>query len=128
MTAIRLFLHVLAASVWVGGQIVVGGILPTVRQLGDDAPRQVARAFNRLAWPAFGVLFATGIWNLFVALDEPDLPDDYHMWFGVKFLLVIVSGVGAAVHVKGGSKAALAAGGAMSSLGSLGAMYVAFLL
>ncbi len=52
MTAFRLFVHVLSASVWVGGQIVLVGLVPTVRELGPDAPRRVARAFNRIAWPA----------------------------------------------------------------------------
>jgi len=33
VTAFRLFLHILAASVWVGGQIVMAGILPTTRRL-----------------------------------------------------------------------------------------------
>jgi putative copper export protein len=31
--SIRLFLHVLAASVWVGGQIVLGGLVPKLRQV-----------------------------------------------------------------------------------------------
>ncbi len=53
MDAFRLFLHVLAASVWVGGQIVLAGLVPTVRGFGEDATRQVARAFNRIAWPAY---------------------------------------------------------------------------
>ena len=30
----RLILHVLAASIWVGGQFTVAGLLPTVRSLG----------------------------------------------------------------------------------------------
>jgi uncharacterized membrane protein len=57
---VRLSLHVLAATVWVGGQFVLAGLLPSLRRLGDDAPRTVARAFNRIAWPAFAVLVATG--------------------------------------------------------------------
>ncbi|MDA8301079.1 MAG: hypothetical protein M0005_05925 [Actinomycetota bacterium] len=38
---IRLSLHVLAATVWVGGQITLAGLVPTARQLGQDAPRRV---------------------------------------------------------------------------------------
>ena len=41
-----LFLHILSASVWVGGQIVVAGLVPTVRGFGDDAPKALANAFN----------------------------------------------------------------------------------
>ena len=61
---VRLFLHVLAASVWVGGQITLAGLVPGLRGLGADAPRTVARRFNLIAWPAFGVLIVTGIWNI----------------------------------------------------------------
>ena len=61
MNAFRLFLHVLAASIWVGGQLVLAGLVPTVRRFGEDATRQVARAFNRIAWPAYGVAVVTQI-------------------------------------------------------------------
>ena len=60
----RLILHVLAATVWVGGQLTVTGLLPTIRSLGDDAPKKVARAFGRLLWPAYAVLILTGFWNI----------------------------------------------------------------
>ena len=50
------FLHVLAATVWVGGQITLAGLVPTVRVLGPEATRAVARGVNRLAWPAFALL------------------------------------------------------------------------
>lgn len=128
MTSLRLFLHVLAASVWVGGQLVLAGLVPTVRELGEDAPKRVARAFNRVAWPAFGLLVLTGLWNLFEVLRFESQPDNFHPWFEVKFLLVLLSGAGAALHVRGGSKAALAAGGALAALGSVGAMYLGFVI
>jgi hypothetical protein len=43
-------------------------------------------------------------------------------------LLVTVSGLAAAVHQVGRSKAALAVGGALGFLSALGAMYVGLLL
>jgi putative copper export protein len=113
VTDLRLFLHVLASTVWVGGQIVLAGLLPTVRTLGEDAPRKVARAYNRIAWPAFGLIVATGLWNLF-ALPLDAIP---HPEFEIKMLFVVLSGAGAAVHqMARGNKAMLAAGGAASSL------------
>ena len=64
ITTIRLYLHVLAATVWVGGQITLAGLVPGLRSLSPEAPRVVARHFNRIAWPAFVVLGVTGLWNL----------------------------------------------------------------
>jgi putative copper export protein len=63
-TTLRLFVHVLAATVWVGGQIAVAGLVPVLRGISTDAPRLAARRFAVVAWPAFAVLVATGIWNL----------------------------------------------------------------
>ena len=64
LEGVRLILHVLAAAIWVGGQLTVAGLLPTIRGLGDDAAKKVARALGRLLWPAFAVLVLTGFWNL----------------------------------------------------------------
>lgn len=64
ITGVRLSLHVLAATVWVGGQLTVAGLLPAVRRLGEDATRRIAYAFARLSWPAYAILVATGIWNV----------------------------------------------------------------
>jgi putative copper export protein len=123
--AFRLFLHVISASVWVGGQIVLAGLLPTVRGLGEDAPRRVARAFNRIAWPAFAIAVVTGLWNLFLL----PLEDLQHPWIELKVLAVLLSGAGAAVHqVAHGNRAMLAVGGAMSSVFAVVAMYLGFVV
>src|SRR6516165_2106831 len=61
---IRLFLHVLAATIWVGGQITLAALVPVLRRLGAELPRAAARRFNQVAWPAFAVLVVTGIWNI----------------------------------------------------------------
>ena len=59
---IRLFLHVLAATVWVGGQLVLAALVPVLRRAG--VVTEAARRFNQVAWAAFAVLVATGIWNI----------------------------------------------------------------
>ena len=96
---IRLFLHVLAATVWVGGQLTLAGLVPTLRALGPDAPRTVARRFNRIAWPAFGVLFADR------ALEprrdprrRPAVGLDRHPI--AKLVVVALSGISAALHTR----------------------------
>ena len=125
MTAFRLFVHVLAASIWVGGQIVLVGLVPTVRTLGPDAPARVARAFNRMAWPAFGITVLTGLWNVFVLpLDELS-----HPWIELKVLAVTLSGLGALVHQQArGNRTLVAVGGAVSLVFAVVAMYLGFVV
>lgn len=125
---IRLFLHVLAATVWVGGQIVLAGLVPAFRRRGlEMAPRIAAQAYARVAWPAFGVLLLTGVWNL-AAVDVTDTTAAYQATLFLKLVLVGVSGAAAAVHSVGRSRAALAVGGALGLLGALGAMFCGYLL
>jgi hypothetical protein len=132
LTTLRMFLHVLAASIWVGGQIVLAGLVPTARELSPEGPAKAARAFNRLAWPAYGVAVVTGIWNILV-VPLGALP---HPLIEIKILVVALSGIGALVHQYAkrlgsslglGDKATtalLAVGGAMSSVFAVAAMWV----
>lgn len=94
---IRIFLHVLAAAVWVGGQLTLAFLVPTVRTAGVDTTRAVARRFQLLAWPAFAVLLATGVWNLWEA-QVSSRSSEWIATLSVKLLLVAVSGLGAALH------------------------------
>jgi putative copper export protein len=121
-TTIRLFLHVVAATVWVGGQLTLAGLVPGLRALGEDAPRAIARRFNRIAWPAFGVLVATGIWNLIAV--NPRWDTAYGRTVMVKILVVAVAGVSAFLHSVTKSKAGLALFGALSGLSALGALFL----
>jgi putative copper export protein len=124
---LRLFLHILAASVWVGGQIALAGVVPAVRRVAPDATGTVARAFARVAWPAFAVVVLTGIWNL-VDVDIADTGTAYQVTLFVKLLLVFASGAAAAVHSLADTKLALALGGAIGLLAGLGAMFFGYLL
>lgn len=126
-TTVRLFLHVLAATVWVGGQLTLAGLVPTLRQLGPDAPRRVARRFNRIAWMAFAVLVVTGVWNL-LAIDVGSRTTAYHVTLGLKLVVVAASGIGAAFHAGARSRTALAAWGALSLAAALGATFLGVLL
>jgi putative copper export protein len=120
--SVRVFVHVLAATVWVGGQLTLAGLVPGLRSIADDAPRAVARRFNRIAWPAFAVLVATGIWNVIDL--EPELDSDYGRTLMVKVLVVAASGITAFVHAQARGKAALAVFGALSGLTALGALFL----
>lgn len=126
-TAVRLSLHVFAAAVWVGGQLTVAGLLPTVRRLGEDAPRRVARAFARIEWPMFALLLATGIWN--VIADNPSKQNaDWNAVLGVKIAAVVVAGLAAYWHGRARTRAGLAAFGGIAGLASLAALILGVLL
>jgi putative copper export protein len=124
-TTIRLYLHVLAATVWVGGQLTLAGLVPGLRALSPDAPKAVARRFNRIAWPAFVVLVITGIWNV-AAVHRTDAA--YAVTLFAKVAVVALSGASALLHTRSKSKLALAAYGALTGLTALGALFLGVLL
>ena len=123
---IRLFLHVLAATVWVGGQLTLAGLVPGLRRIAPDAPRAAARRFNLIAWPAYGVLVLTGIWNILEI--EPDWSSEYGTTLKVKLGVVLVSGVTALLHARARSKAGLAVFGALTGISALAALFLGVLL
>jgi putative copper export protein len=94
----RLSLHVLGATVWIGGQIVVAGLLPTIRGFGDEAPGKVARALPKLLWPAFILLVVTGFWNV-SAVGSPH-GSGWDAVMGIKMLVVVGAGVAVWYHTK----------------------------
>jgi len=114
---VRLFLHVLAAMIWVGGQLTLGALVPTLRAAGADIPAAAARGFARIAWPAFGVLIATGIWNMIAEHDK--MHGAYQATFNVKMALVVVSGVTAYLHQSATTKKANAVLGAATGLSAV---------
>jgi putative copper export protein len=124
--SLRLFLHVLAAAIWVGGQITLGGLVPVLRRAGADLPRLAARQFGRVAWTAYAVLLATGAWNM-AAYDGKDR-HGYDATIGLKLGFVVLSGVAAFVHQRGRSRVALAVGGAAAMLFALGALFLGIVL
>lgn len=125
--ALRLFLHVAAATVWLGGQLTLAGLVPGLRRLDEAAPRAAARGFNRIAWPAFGVLVLTGVWSL-RAVDIGSTTTAYQVTVALKLAVVALSGVAALFHTLASTRAGLALWGALSALSSLAALFLGVLL
>lgn len=117
----------LAATVWVGGQLTLAGLVPGLRALGDDVPRVVARRFARIAWPAYAVLVATGIWHL-VELPVGDFDVEWQVTLLVKITVVALAGMSAAIHAGARSTAVLAAFGALGGLTSVAAVVLGIML
>jgi putative copper export protein len=127
LDTIRLTLHVLAASVWVGGQIVMMGLVGPAKTMGPDAPRTLAQTFAKLAWPAYAVLVITGFWNI----------STFHWgaqsgaWKAVlmaKIVVVAAAGVGALLHSRATSRAGLAIWGSVAGTASVAALAMGILL
>jgi len=126
-TTIRLFLHVIGAAVWVGGQITLAKLVPGLREVSADAPRFLARRFNQIAWSSFGLLFVTGIWSLLV-VDVGSTSTEYQITLGLKLAVVAVTAVSAAAHAGAKSKVAIAGWGAAGLLSGLAAVFFGILL
>lgn len=125
LETVRLFLHVLAATVWVGGQITLAALVPALRAAGTEVPKAAANAFNRVAWPAFAVLVLTGVWNV---LDEDQKGSAYENTLMLKYALVLVSCLTAYLHARAGSRKAMAVFGALTGLSAVATLFVGIML
>ncbi len=125
---IRLFLHVLAATIWVGGQLTLAALVPVLRRFGTDALGAAARRFNQVAWTAFAVLVVTGIWNIVAVRSQISHSASYRTTLIVKLAVVVVSGVTAALHVRSRTARSRAVFGALTGLSALAALFLGVLL
>ncbi len=126
LDVLRIFLHVLAVTVWVGGQIVMAAMMPAIRGIeSGDTRRAFPQAFQRVAWPAFGLAVFTGIWNI-LAIDMAAQTDSWNMAFGFKFLLVLISGGAAFYHSRTANPKLKGATAGIALLSALVAMFLGF--
>jgi putative copper export protein len=123
---VRLFLHVLAATVWVGGQLTLAALVPALRRAAPEAPRAAARAFNRVAWWAFAVLVVTGAWN--VAAQPDGTTNGYDAVLGTKLLVVAASGLTAFLHTKATTPGRRGVYGGLTALTAIAALFLGVLL
>jgi putative copper export protein len=120
---IRLFLHVLGAAVWVGGQIVVGAMAPRLRRISPEASKAAAQAFARVAWPGFALVVVTGIWNMVEAM-QGDLESSYNAVLGIKIVIVALSGLAAWLHTRARTPQMVGMWGGIAGLTALAAMFL----
>ncbi|HZT95787.1 MAG TPA: CopD family protein [Chloroflexota bacterium] len=93
-----LWLHILAATIWIGGQATLAALIPLVR--GDRLLLQrLARRFAGLAWVAFAALIVTGVLNMHFAGIGLDMTATARgRTLAIKLVLVLASGLAAAFH------------------------------
>ena len=119
---IRIFVHSLAASIWVGGQFVLANVVSGLRRDHRVALPVVARAFARIAWPAFALTVVTCVWSL---LSLEALDSSAQIALALKIVAVAVSGSAAAAHSLSSSRLVKGLGGALGSIAAVIAMLLA---
>lgn len=90
------WIHLLAATIWIGGMITVAVLVPALRSAGatSDQIRAAARRFGVVAWSAIGTSVATGI----IQLIRLDIPTRGNTALAIKLLLVGVAVAVAWIH------------------------------
>lgn len=103
-TALRV-VHLLAATVWVGGTVVLVFVgVPAIRATEGEARAIAMRALGRrwrpLGWSAMGIAILSGLWlsDRHGALSRATLHTGFDRWLIVKSVLVVVLCVGAVFH------------------------------
>ncbi len=107
--ALIMWVHLVAASIWVGGSIFIGIVLaPLLKTFSDSIEGRlsimirVGRKFNKIAIPSLIALIVTGIYNSSNLLSKPSLilSTTYGEILVVKVILVIILLITFAIHVR----------------------------
>jgi putative copper export protein len=124
---LRLFLHILGATIWVGGQLTFLALVPVLRRLGPDVLRPVARQLTWILWAGFAILVVTGVWNI-MAVSPGSQSHAYQTTLAVKLGVVAISGIAAAVHMIVTGPRARAVWGALTGISALAALLLGTVL
>jgi putative copper resistance protein D len=107
--ALVTWVHLVGASIWVGGSIFLGIVLvPVLKSHTETLEEMVAlmvkigRRFNKITIPAFAALIVSGIYNSRAFLGEPSaiLDTTYGIILLTKIVLVIGTIVTYVVHIR----------------------------
>jgi putative copper resistance protein D len=103
------WLHLVAASIWVGGSVFIGVILsPMLNTITRTVEERIVllikigRRFSYIAIPSFGILILTGIYNSKALLFEPSMlyQTSYGVILLIKIILVVATLIAYIIHVK----------------------------
>jgi putative copper export protein len=104
ITVLRI-VHLLSATVWVGGTVALVFVgVPAVRLLEGEARATAMRGLGRrwrpLGWSAMGIAILSGLWltDLHGGLNSAALSTDFDRTLIVKSVLVVLLCAGALVH------------------------------
>ena len=103
------WVHLITASIWVGGSIFLGIVLaPMLKSITGTLEERIAlmikigRRFNTIAMPSLVILIITGIYNSRVFLQEPSLlfETNYGIILLFKIILVIATVITYIIHIR----------------------------
>ena len=104
LTVLRI-VHLLSATIWVGGTIVLVFVgVPAIRRLEGEARatamRELGRRWRPLGWSAMGVAILSGLWltDLHGGFNSAALSTDFDRTLILKSVLVALLVVGAVSH------------------------------
>ena len=107
--AIVTWIHLISASIWVGGSIFLGVVLaPLLKKMSLSIEERlelmikVGKRFNKIALPSLVILIGTGIYNSHLVLQSPEIlfSSSYGAFLITKIVLVIALIVTFAVHIR----------------------------
>ena len=107
--AIVTWIHLISASIWVGGSIFLGVVLaPLLKKMSLSIEERlelmikVGRRFNKIALPSLVILIGTGIYNSHLVLQSPEIlfSSSYGAFLITKIVLVIALIITFAVHIR----------------------------
>ena len=103
------WIHLIAASIWVGGALFIGIVIsPLLKTMSTSLEERlqfmikVGRRFNRIAIPSLIILIVTGLYNSTAFLNKPELllSSNYGNFLIVKIILVIALVITFVTHVR----------------------------
>ena len=103
------WIHLLSASIWVGGSIFLGAVLaPLLKKMSLSTGERLllmiktGRRFNKIALPSLIILIGTGIYNSHLVLQSPEIlfTSSYGTFLITKIILVIALIVTFIIHIR----------------------------
>ena len=107
--ALLTWVHLISASIWVGGSLFLGVVLaPILRKMSMPVEERlefmikVGKKFNKIALPSLIILIGTGLYQSHLVLNKQEILFDttYGQILVIKILLVIALIITFAVHIR----------------------------
>ncbi|MSS86526.1 MAG: copper-binding protein [Thaumarchaeota archaeon] len=107
--AILTWIHLISASIWVGGSLFIGIVFsPLLKTMTNSIQERmqimirVGKRFNKIALPALIILMATGLYKSHLILGKSSIlfETSYGQFLIIKIILVIALIITYAIHVR----------------------------